>query len=720
MTESKEASIRFRKYCISKKKKIWESLILYAKEAKNIERVYDMTTVMQQVQQDILMFAMTNGIGNPDINDAAELIFPQSLQAVVIKVLRPYFLSHWAIFRLSGFNPIRKIDHGIEVNEELYTEDKKRMYQQYIPDFNAFVNELKTGILHANRHMKAAISQYIRELAAALVMNEKAAFGDELRCSMLQEIMESLRIWADTLTMEEAFHSIKDIIYKDVFTMISKNAYEMVAVHFPEKFREIITLKYCLQQTNNYGREDLTQNLIRNAQKRLLVASIDTKTILEAYAACVESLREMDNSCVVMHKVCSVIREYLKRRPDTVQQIITYITSNKKNELEKDMSLQSKTVRSAMMDEEELRGVNDDYLPENMETMGWENWMPNPTDATVGDGAPGRQGVDVFNMLVSVYGSKEMFVKEYRLLLAERLSGSENKDPFFEKRYLDLLKLRFQYSELQHCEVMLRDVMHSQEVDELIEERRSADMVPISSCITSKHYWPRLENETTEAVMPEPLRRATDYYTRMFLEAKRDRKVEIYKTVGCLEVSIELDGVQVDRTIPNIYAHALFLFLEAETWTTNEVVNRLKVTVMNAKKRLEWLVKQGFITMNPMISSDTWHLTRNPNSILPNRAGTPEVGDDDDVEPEDNSEMIDALEQYWGYTKNYIANHAPNGEVKAERMHRVYRMFGSPTSAGPNLDHVTAFLQRKVALGLLTCINGSYRVVKDDGKKNDE
>lgn len=45
-----------------------------------------------------------------------------------------------------------------------------------------------------------------------------------------------------------------------------------------------------------------------------------------------------------------------------------------------------------------------------------------------GDGAPGHQGVDVFNMLVSVYGSKELFVKEYRNLLAERLSSSDNKD----------------------------------------------------------------------------------------------------------------------------------------------------------------------------------------------------------------------------------------------------------------------------------------------------
>ena len=56
------------------------------------------------------------------------------------------------------------------------------------------------------------------------------------------------------------------------------------------------------------------------------------------------------------------------------------------------------------------------------------------------------------------------------------------------------------------------------------------------------------------------------------------------------------------------------------------------------------------------MSSDTWSLTRTPNAILPNSPGTPEIADDEDVEPEDNSDMVDALEQYWGYTRNYIVS----------------------------------------------------------------
>ncbi|CAI2349146.1 unnamed protein product [Caenorhabditis sp. 36 PRJEB53466] len=709
MTESKETAMQYRAFCVSKKQEVWDALIHYGKEAKKIEKVYDMTTVLQRVQQECLVYAMTHGIGVPEVHDAAELIFPLAMQKVLIKVLKPYFLSHWAIYRLANYDRTRKLDHGLDLNEDMLSPAKQMEYTQYLADFNIFVQELKTGILNAHRHMATAVSLYIRELAAMLVNHERSSFEGELRCSYLQEIMESLRQWTDQVTMQDAFHLISRTVYKDIFQLLSRRAYEMIAIDFPDKFREIITLKYCLLKTQNFGREDLTRQLIAQIERNLLVANIDTKTILKSYASCVEALREMDSSCVVMHKVCGVIREYLKKRPDTVQQIISYITSSKKDELEKDMS---KTVRSAMMDEEELRGVNDDYLPENMETMGWERWMPNPIDAMVGDGMPGRQGVDVFNMLVSVYGSKELFVKEYRNLLAARLSGSDHKDPFFEKRYLDLLKMRFQYSELQHCEVMLRDVMHSQEVDEIVEARKPAHLLPVSACIISNHYWPRLETEKTDTILPVELQSAMVNYRKTFGDVRKERKINWLKSVGCMELSIELDGVRITRTIPNIHAVVLFLFLEKEEWTTAEVSERLELTTLPTKRRLEWLVKQGFISVNPIIASDVWTLTRNPSGILPNAQATPEFEEEEEPEePEDNSDMVEALEQYWSYTRNYISNHAPNGEVKAERMHRVYRMFGSPTSAGPTLDHVATFLQRKVALGLLTCVNGAYRVV---------
>jgi anaphase-promoting complex subunit 2 len=45
-------------------------------------------------------------------------------------------------------------------------------------------------------------------------------------------------------------------------------------------------------------------------------------------------------------------------------------------------------------------------------------------------------------MLVSVYGSKELFVNEYRILLADRLLSQFNYNTDKEIRYLELLKRR--------------------------------------------------------------------------------------------------------------------------------------------------------------------------------------------------------------------------------------------------------------------------------------
>ena len=64
-------------------------------------------------------------------------------------------------------------------------------------------------------------------------------------------------------------------------------------------------------------------------------------------------------------------------------------------------------------------------------------------------------------MLVNIYGSRELFVNEYRSLLADRILTNFNYETDREVRNLELLKLRFGESQLHHCEVMLKDVADS-------------------------------------------------------------------------------------------------------------------------------------------------------------------------------------------------------------------------------------------------------------------
>ena len=75
-------------------------------------------------------------------------------------------------------------------------------------------------------------------------------------------------------------------------------------------------------------------------------------------------------------------------------------------------------------------------------------------------------------MLVNIYGSKELFVNEYRTLLADRLLAHFHSATEREIRNLELLKLRFGEQQLHYCEVMLKDVADSKRINAHIADHQ--------------------------------------------------------------------------------------------------------------------------------------------------------------------------------------------------------------------------------------------------------
>ena len=57
-------------------------------------------------------------------------------------------------------------------------------------------------------------------------------------------------------------------------------------------------------------------------------------------------------------------------------------------------------------------------------------------------GSSSQRSADIISTLVNIYGSKDMFVREYETLLADRLLSHCSYDIQKEIRYLELLKLR--------------------------------------------------------------------------------------------------------------------------------------------------------------------------------------------------------------------------------------------------------------------------------------
>ena len=93
--------------------------------------------------------------------------------------------------------------------------------------------------------------------------------------------------------------------------------------------------------------------------------------------------------------------------------------------------------------------------------------------------------------MVSIYDSKDLFVKELQVLLAQRLLAvtdgnyeREVRHQFSEwesrvliggiqRRNIEILKIRFGEAALQVCEVMLRDMTDSRRIDQHVQQQKA-------------------------------------------------------------------------------------------------------------------------------------------------------------------------------------------------------------------------------------------------------
>lgn len=115
------------------------------------------------------------------------------------------------------------------------------------------------------------------------------------------------------------------------------------------------------------------------------------------------------------------------------------------------------------------------------------------------------KGSDIIQMLVSIYDTKDVFIKELQVLLAQRLLEIKDYDlerdvglalhlkvlygsrslSFFKKRTVEILKLRFGESSLQVCEVMLKDLADSKRSDQNVHHSETT----VSFSVLSGSVW---------------------------------------------------------------------------------------------------------------------------------------------------------------------------------------------------------------------------------------
>ena len=306
--------------------------------------------------------------------------------------------------------------------------------------------------------------------------------------------------------------------------------------------------------TNPATRSYLTYNFANVLQARLLHPGASTIEILQLYIAIIRSFRMLDPKGVLLDRVARKLRRYLRDRDDTVKVIVTGLLSDTTGDGDEATVQDADTLTELAVE----LSRNDDWATGGDDSeFDWTNmnWMPDPIDA-----APDymkSKNTDVIGSLISLFDSRDIFVKELQAVLADRLL--KNKPDFTQEiSVLEHLKLRFGDSALQGCEVMLRDVLDSRKVDNVVRRdqgmqdengRPLQDDVQLHVKILSRLFWPSFPEQSFN--VPQVVVDQQENYEKGFEALKQSRKLTWLNGTGQVEVELELeDRVYQGEVLP--------------------------------------------------------------------------------------------------------------------------------------------------------------------------
>ena len=291
---------------------------------------------------------------------------------------------------------------------------------------------------------------------------------------------------------------------------------------------------------NPAARTYLTTSFSNALSARLLQPGASTTHILRVYISIIRAFYRLDPKGVLLARVATLIRRYLRDRDDTVSVIVAGLFSDNQTNVTDGQDESLSELASELM-ARDPHAIDDDDGE-----LDWDNmeWLPDPIDA-----APDHIKVtkpDVIGSLISLFDSKEVFVKELQSTLAVRLLRNTT-DFKQEIAVIEHLKARLGESLLQGCEVMLRDVTDSRKVDEFIRkgqlEHEDADpSLPkyvLHTKILSRLFWPNMNDQDFE--VPAQMHSQHRQFERDFEAIKQSRKLTWLNSLGHVELDLYLE-----------------------------------------------------------------------------------------------------------------------------------------------------------------------------------
>jgi len=341
--------------------------------------------------------------------------------------------------------------------------------------------------------------------------------------------------------------------------------------------------------THPAARAYVTQSFIASLNQRLLHPGASTVEILQLYISIIRAFHLLDPKGVLLDRIARPIRRYLRDRDDTVKVIVSGLLAEPPTAHRQALPSSGDTLVELST---ELAKAHQLSLQSNTSELDWDdmNWMPDPIDA-----APDyrkSKSFDVIDSLISLFESKETFVKELQTLLVDRLLQKRD-DYDQEVSVLELLKVRFGDSALQACEVMLKDISDSRRVDSSVRKdqglskppsrmrsKRSAQVhVPeLHAKILSRFFWPEIQDQ--EFKVPDEIAYLQQRYSAGFEGLKNLRKLTWRNGLGQVTVELELGDRSFVDEVSTWQATVIYAFQSDEediTKTISDLASELNM-----------------------------------------------------------------------------------------------------------------------------------------------
>ena len=503
--------------------------------------------------------------------------------------------------------------------------------------------------------------------------------------------------------------------------------FDLVA-EYPDSHQAVLELKMVLERTRMHS--VLGQALKTSLVRRLNHPGANTSQIIDVYINTIRVLREIDPSDRLLQMVAEPVRSYLRLRHNTVRCIITSLTDAEVGgELYEELRRQ---------DARPLEQIQNDSDDEGNEPPDLFNWQPPPPITkpkgtffgTSTSTSTAGAGGDILSMLVSIYGSKELFVNEYRLMLADKLLANLDFNTDKEVHTLELLKLRFGELSMRNCEIMIKDCDDSKRIISNIHNTLkttstvSTQKDPlVDAAIVSHIFWPTLQNEQFKH--HPRLQTGLDQFSAQYARLKNPRRLVWMNQLGTVQLELDVLGENDEMetrefSVSPLLATLISHFEGKDQWTAEELANETGIPEHTIQKRMGYWVNNRVIRLLSDGSPNVTYEVATPEHLLegdndPDKKSVLHMDEDDhhgnqavSVAAQEEEEM----EVYESYICGMLTN---MGQLPLERIHNMLKMFvtGSDVKYNKTPQQLSSFLQHLCKNEKLECgPDGMYKLFK--------